>query len=111
MDINQLLPQKTECFQKAENHEHVNHAFKAMQDAVFTVENAFFDIYSDFQRDQIKRFMCSKLLLEAEEAIEKQYQSALSGNENAAQNVVTGMQYWKKLVTKEIDKFREVASR
>lgn len=111
MDIKELMPQKSEYPLSGINTERIKSVHKPMQDAVFIVEKAYSHIVSDFQKDRIKRFMCSKPLLDAEIAIEKQYQLALSGDENAAQKVASGMQYWQKLVLREIDKYLEVSGR
>lgn len=89
----------------------LNNAFKPIQEAILAVSKAFDYIESDFQRDKIKDFMCSKTLLEAELAIEKQYKLALAGDKNALQNVHSGMKYWQKLVMKEINHALEVTFR
>lgn len=103
---------------KKEQHKHTtfagvslsDNAFKPILEAVSAVSKAFDSIESDFQRDKIKVFMCSKTLLEAESAIEKQYKMAISGDQKALQNVHSGMEYWKKLVMKEINHAIEVTS-
>lgn len=111
MDIKDLFPRQNEFSMPVKDSEQKQSAFKLIQDAVFVVETEFSHILSDFQRDKIKTFMCSKTLLEAESSIEKQYLRALSGDQNAMHNVRSGMEYWRKLVMKEINYALQVASR
>jgi hypothetical protein len=110
MEIMELIPQKTESLINTGEQEFKKSVFKHVQDAVFAAENAFFCINSDFMKHKIKLFMCSKTLLEAEEAIERQYKLAMLGDAKCAENVQSGMQYWLKLVLREIKRLRENAA-
>ena len=68
----------------------------------------FEDIESQFVREKVKKWIANDLnLLKSESFIEKQYQLALTGDQKALQNVVSGMEYWLELVNLKIKRCLE----
>lgn len=114
MDIVELLPQKpgvsTAPPLSGCSKEQLEIIYKPIQEAILEASKAFETIQNDFLRDKIKAFMCSKVLLDAESAIEKQFKSAIAGNAKAVENVQSGMRYWLQLVLREIKRVRELAA-
>lgn len=114
MDIDDLLPQKPESATALPlpvcNNEQLEIIYKPIQEAILEASKAFETIQNDYLRYKIKLFMCSKTLLDAESAIEKQCRAAIIGNAKAAENVKSGMHYWLQLVLREINRVRENAA-
>lgn len=81
---------------------------KPIQDAVLEAFRLFDSIESQFIRDLLKKWIATDLnLLKSETLIEKQYQLALAGDQNALKNVVSGMKYWLDLVNWKVNKCLE----
>lgn len=86
----------------------VDECHKPIQEAVLEAFRLFENIESQFVRETIKKWITTDLnLLKSESLIEKQYQIALSGDQKALQNVVSGMEYWLELVNLKIKRCLE----
>jgi hypothetical protein len=83
---------------------------KPMRDAALQVYERFLEIESQFLRDRIKHWVATDpALLRAEEAIDKQAKLALAGDEQAMERVVSGMDYWRKLICRKMDEMEKEA--
>ena len=81
---------------------------KPIQEAILEAFRLFEDIESQFVREKVKKWIANDLnLLKSESFIEKQYQLALTGDQKALQNVVSGMEYWLELVNLKIKRCLE----
>jgi hypothetical protein len=78
-------------------------AHKPIQQAILSISEAYEAMDSEFRKEKVREYLKSETVLQVEEAIEKQYQLALSGDQVALERVQEGMEYWMKLVLRKME--------
>jgi hypothetical protein len=78
-------------------------AHKPILQAHLAASEAYETLNSEITRKKVRKYLAKDpTILQAESAIEQQYQLALSGDLKAMEKVRSGMDYWLKLMKRSM---------
>jgi len=80
----------------------VDMAHKPILEAHISVSETYNATNSEFLQEKVREYLKSETISQVEEAVEKQYQLSLSGNQVAMERVQEGMEYWKNLILRKM---------